>query len=78
MIVVASKQIAESMEVERAEATAAKEGLVLAQDIRLRYIILEEDGKNIFEAFSNSERDYSHAGSILSHAFNLVSKFSFF
>ena len=66
------------MDAHRAEAAAAKEGLLLARDLGIRTLILEGDAKHVIESFENNIEDLSHIGIILPKAYRLVSCFHFF
>ena len=63
------------MDAHRAEAIAAKEGLMFAKEMGLNSIILEGDAKNVFETFESSEEDLCLTGIILAEAYSTASWF---
>ena len=62
----------------RTEILAVKEGLLLAQNLGVTALILEGDAKMVLESFDQSSSILSHNGIILSEAYGLISKFSYF
>lgn len=62
----------------RTEILAVKEGLLLAQNLGVTALILEGDAKMVLESFDQSSSILSHNGIILSEAYGLTYKFSFF
>ena len=72
------KKIMGEAEALRAEVLAIREGLLLAQNLGIRALILEGDARIVLESFEQSTTFQSHNGIILSEAYGLVAKFNYF
>ena len=77
-IVASVKKFEGEVEPMTAEIRAVKEGLGLAFNLGIRALHLEGDAKLVLESFDKSTSILTHNGLILSEAYNLASRFTYF
>ena len=72
------KRFTRVVEAHRAESTAVKEGLQLANDLGIRALILESDARVVVEDFGTDSTDRSQNGLIMVEVYRLALGFNYF